>query len=88
MPWLIGLNPLSVENELRDGALAGVGDDLFGGARGFLDVDLGVGDGMLGEKLLGRAAVAAPAGGINQEFHKDIVSDWAGARRLATIGRL
>jgi len=40
----VGLNPFSVEDELRNGALAGVGDDLIGGAGGALDVDLGEGD--------------------------------------------
>ena len=65
----IGLNPFAVEDELGDGALAGVGDDLGGGAGGGLDVDLGVGDGVGGEETLGLAAVAAPGGGVDEEFH-------------------
>jgi len=58
----VGLNPFAVEDELRDGALADLGDDLVGGAGGALDVDLGEGDGVAGEKTLGLAAVAAPVG--------------------------
>jgi hypothetical protein len=30
----VGLNPFAVEDELRDGALAGLPDDFFGGAGG------------------------------------------------------
>ena len=56
----IGLNPLSVEHELRDGALADIGEDLVGSAGNALDVDFFLGDGMLSEKAFGLAAVAAP----------------------------
>ena len=58
----IGLDPFAVEDELRDGALAGVGDDLVGCTGGALDVDFGEGDGVAGEKAFGLAAVAAPVG--------------------------
>lgn len=58
----IGLNPLSVENKLRNGTLAGVGDDLVGGAGSRLDVDFGKGDGVQVEEALSLAAVAAPIG--------------------------
>ncbi len=61
---LVGLDPLAVEYELGDGALAGVGDDLVGGAGCGLYVDLGVRDGVAGEEALGLAAVAAPFGGV------------------------
>ena len=60
--WFVGLDPLAVEHELRNGALAGVGDDLLGGAGRFFDVDLGVGNRVLIEKALGLAAVATPVG--------------------------
>ncbi len=60
----VGLDPLAVEDELGDGALAGVGDDFVGGTGGGFDVDLGVGDGVAGEEALGLAAVAAPFGGV------------------------
>ena len=58
----VGLNPFAVEDELRDGALAGVGDDLVGCAGSALDIDLSEGDGVAGEKALRLAAVAAPVG--------------------------
>ena len=74
---LVGLNPFAVEDELGDGALAGVGDNFFGGAGGALDVDLGVRDGMRFEEALGGAAIAAPVGGINEEAHASIFADFA-----------
>ena len=62
----VGLDPLAVEDELRDGALAGLRDDLLSGAGCVLDVDLGEGDGVLGEEALGFAAITAPVGGIDE----------------------
>lgn len=56
----IRLNPFAIEDELWDGALAGVGDDLVGGAGGALDIDFDEGDCVGVEKTLGLAAVAAP----------------------------
>jgi len=73
--WPIGLDPLSIQDELRNRALAGVGDDLVGGAWGGFDVDFGVGDGVLAEEALGLAAVAAPVGGIDKKLHVLIVAD-------------
>ena len=58
----VGLNPFAVQDELRDGTFAGVGDDLIGGAGSALDIDLSKGDGVAGEKTFGLAAVAAPVG--------------------------
>lgn len=58
----IRLDPAAVKDELRDGALSGVGDDLVGCAGGALDIDLGEGDFVAGEKTLSLAAVAAPVG--------------------------
>jgi len=40
----VGLDPFAVEDELRDAALAGLGDDFVGGAGGGFDVDFGVGN--------------------------------------------
>ena len=56
----IGLDPLAVENELRDGSLAGVLDDEFGGAGGVLDVDFGVGDLVGLEEALGLTTITTP----------------------------
>ena len=75
----IGLDPLSVENELWNRALTGVGDYLVCGARGGFNVDFGVGDGVLAEETLCLAAVAAPVGGIDKKLHVLIVADaWVG----------
>ena len=59
---LVGLNPLAVENELRNRALAGVGDNLLCSAWRRFDIDLGVGNCVLGQKALGFATIAAPVG--------------------------
>jgi len=58
----VGLHPFAIDDELRDGALADVAKDLFGGAGCFFDVNFGVGNAVLFEEALGFAAVAAPDG--------------------------
>ena len=58
----VGLDPFAVEDELGNGALAGVGDDEVGGAGSGLDVDLFVGDVVGGEEAFCLATVAAPGG--------------------------
>ena len=75
--WSIRLNPLAVQDELRDGALAGVLDDFVRSAGDRLNVDFGVGNFVLGEKAFGFAAIAAPGSGVDEEFHTDILSDAA-----------
>jgi hypothetical protein len=69
----IGLNPLAIEDELRDGALASVGDDFGGGSRVGIDIDLAVGDGVGCEESLGLAAIATPWGGVDEQFHASIL---------------
>ena len=62
LPWLVGLDPFPVKNELRDGALASIRDHLGGGTgRGF-DVDFFERNGVQVKKALGLAAIAAPVG--------------------------
>ena len=78
MVGFVGLDPLAVEDELRDAALAGLGDHLVGGAWGGFDVDLGVGNRVSRKKALGFAAVAAPVSGINEKLHRGIVADMGG----------
>ena len=56
----VGLEPLAVDDQLRNGALADVANDFGRGGRIGVDVDLGVGNAVGVEKLLGSAAVAAP----------------------------
>jgi hypothetical protein len=79
---LVGLNPFAVENELGDGALAGMGDDFLRCAGGALDVDFSEGDRVGVEEALGLAAVAAPVGGIDEKLHLLIVADVKALRKL------
>ena len=58
----VGLNPLAVEDELGDCFLAYVFQNLICGAGGLLNIDLFVGNVVLGEEALGLAAVATPGG--------------------------
>jgi hypothetical protein len=71
----VGLDPFAVEDELGDGSLADVGDDEVGGSGSAFDIDLGVGDRVLGEEALGFAAVAAPACGVEEKFHEAILRE-------------
>jgi hypothetical protein len=84
----VWLHPFAVDHKLRNGALACVRDDLFGGAGSALDVDFGEGDRMFVEEAFGFAAVAAPGSRIDKKAHTTILADWAGARRIATMVRL
>jgi len=81
----VGLNPAAVEDELGDGALAGVGEDLVGCAGGGVDVDVGVGDGVIGEETLSLAAVAAPGGRVDEEFHASILRRGGGLMERRAI---
>ncbi len=76
----IGLEPLSIDDKLRNGSLAHMADHFFGCAGGLFDVDLGVLQGMFVEVLLGGAAVPAPGCGVKQDVHRLIVSPQAWAR--------
>lgn len=69
----IGLEPLAVDDELGDGALAYVADDFGRGGGIGVNVDFGVRNTVGIEELLGGAAVAAPPGGINLDLHPVIV---------------
>ena len=60
MARAVRLDPFTVDDELGDGALAYLADDLFGGARAGLDIDLGIGDQVLFKEAFGFAAIAAP----------------------------
>ena len=66
----VGLHPLAVDDELRDGSLAGVLDDELGGPWCVLDVDLFEGDVVGGEEALRFAAVTAPGGRVDGEIHR------------------
>ena len=59
---LVGPDPFSVDDELRDGAFADVGFDCVGCTGSVLDIDFVVGDVVLFKEALGFAAVATPGG--------------------------
>ena len=63
----VRLHPLAIDDKLRNGALAGALDDLRRRAGCRLDVDFLVGDVVLLEEALGRAAVRTPRGRVNDQ---------------------
>ena len=73
---LVGLEPLTVNDQLRDCALAHVTHDLGRGGGVKIDVDLGILDAVGVEKLLGGPAIAAPASGVNLHLHIAILAVW------------
>src|SRR6202040_371612 len=78
----IGLDPFAIDHKLWDSALACALDDLVEGAGGGFNVDLGVLDIVLGEEAFGLAAVGAPGGGIDGEFHELILEERLDRRLL------
>jgi hypothetical protein len=56
----VGLDPLAINDELRDGAFADVSEDFFGGAGGCLDVDFGERNAVGIEEAFGLSAITAP----------------------------
>jgi predicted cupin superfamily sugar epimerase len=73
-PRFVRLKPLAVNHHLRDSPLAHAPHDLIGGSGVGVDVDLSVGNPVSLEKLLGRPAISAPAGGIDLDMHLLILS--------------
>ena len=69
----VGLEPLAVDDELGDGALADAADEFGGSGRIGVDVDFGVRNAVDVEELLGGAAVAAPFGSVDLNLHGAIV---------------
>jgi hypothetical protein len=61
----VGLHPSAVNDELRNGPLAGALDHFFGSAGSLFNVDLMVGNVVLGEPPLCYMAIAAPRGSID-----------------------
>jgi len=66
----VGLDPFAVDDELRDGPFSDVGEDFFGGAGGFFDVNFGVGDFVDFEEAFGLTTVTAPGSGVNEDLHR------------------
>jgi len=74
----VGLEPLAVDYQLGDGALADAAEDLSRSGGVTVDVDLGVRDAVLIEELAGLAAIPAPGGTVKLHFHGGILrrSGW------------
>lgn len=73
----IWLNPLTVQDELGNGALPGLCDDFIGCTGDGINVDFGVGNCVVGEETLGLAAIATPGGGVDEQFHTSILREGA-----------
>src|SRR5205085_5046481 len=70
----VGLYPAAIDDELRDGAFAGIANHVFSGAGNFLNVDFSKRNVMPREPTLGFATVAAPRRRINHQVHKSLDS--------------
>jgi hypothetical protein len=69
----IGLDPFAIEDKLRDGMFADVGEQLVGSTGRGVYIDLFVGDGPVVKEAFGSTAVAAPGGRIDEKFHRSIL---------------
>ena len=70
----VGLEPLAVNDQLRDGALADMADEIGRGGGVLVDVDFGVGEVVGVKELLGGAAVTAPGGSVDGDLHRPILA--------------
>lgn len=61
----VWLYPGAIDDELRDGSLSRALDDFLRGAGNFFNIDLMVGNVVLGEPALCDMAIAAPRGGVD-----------------------
>lgn len=69
----VGLKPLAVNYELRDGPLAYVANNFSRGCRIGIDIDFGVFDPMGLKKLFSRAAISAPCRSVDLHLHVSIL---------------
>ena len=65
----VGLHPFPVNDKLRDGTLTGLGHHFCGRAGRIFDIDFREGNLVFLQEALGQAAVGAPEGRINEQFH-------------------
>jgi hypothetical protein len=65
----IGLYPLAIHHKLWNGPLAGPRDHFLSSARNFFYIDLFVGYLVLRQPALGRVAIAAPWGCIDDQVY-------------------
>jgi hypothetical protein len=70
----VGLDPLPIEDELRDGPFAHMPDDFLCRPRVGLDINFGISNLVLLKEPFGFAAIAAPRSGIHQNLHPYIIS--------------
>ena len=69
LPGTIGLDPLAVNDELRNRTLADVFYEFVRCARSALDIDFVEGEVVLFQKALGFATIATPERGVNSQIH-------------------
>ena len=72
--YAVGLDPFSVEDELRDSPFAHMPDNFLCRPGAGFDIDLGIGDLVLFKETFSFAAIAAPRSGIDQNLHPSIIS--------------
>ena len=65
----IGLNPLSINNELGNSLFASVFDYFFDCPGSVFNIDVGVSDFVAVEETFGFSAVGAPGSGIDSNVH-------------------
>jgi hypothetical protein len=68
-PDAVGLNPFAIDHKLRDGALAGMFDDIVRRAGRALDVNFLERKIVFFQKALGLAAVGTPWSRVDGDFH-------------------
>jgi hypothetical protein len=71
--YTVGLDPFTVENELRDGPFAHMADDFLCRPGVGLDINFGIGNLVLFKEPFSFAAIAAPRSGIDQNMHPSII---------------
>src|SRR5580658_5399296 len=65
----VGLHPLTVDHKLRNGLLTSAFHDFLDRARRGRDIDLFVGNVVLGQKALGFTAIWTRGRRVNDQFH-------------------
>ena len=68
-PYAVGLYPFSIDDELGDGTFAGLFDYFFGGTGSAFDIDVSKRKIVLPQKAFRDAAIRAPRGRIDGDFH-------------------
>src|SRR5579863_3018299 len=69
MARLVGLEPLPLDDQLRDGALADMANHFRRSSGIEIDVNFGIGDSVGIEELFGGSAIAAPCSRVDPDVH-------------------